>query len=253
MSLTINPRPDDALKALTRAVIFPTFGSNISENDPAQLKNSLVKEFVVAGHKDLSKVQSMLAEYPNLIYSRYDWGNGDFEEAIEQSCDVYFYELAYRMGIDKIHDFLEISLSLLRPQAGNQKSQYKVDFTYQYEFAKLAKENGVNSYFLVSSTGANAKSSIFYPRMKGNLEGATKELGFQRTVLIQPSVLQGDRENNRFGEKFGALVINGLGKIIPTLKKYRGIHGREVAAAMNRIYKSDQKETVEVFKLDELF
>ncbi len=40
-----------------------------------------------------------------------DWkkkGHGmvDFEESIEQSCDVYFYELAYRMGIDRIHDFL---------------------------------------------------------------------------------------------------------------------------------------------------
>jgi len=40
-----------------------------------------------------------------------DWkkeGHGmvDFSKAIEQSCDVYFYELAYRMGIDSMHDFL---------------------------------------------------------------------------------------------------------------------------------------------------
>ena len=46
-------------------------------------------------------------------------------------------------------------------QAGSQKAQYKVDFTYQYEFAKLAKENGVSSYFLVSSTGANSSSAFF--------------------------------------------------------------------------------------------
>ena len=51
--------------------------------EPDPLKTSLVKEFVVAGHRDLDKVKSMLADYPNLIYSRYDWGNGDFEEAIE--------------------------------------------------------------------------------------------------------------------------------------------------------------------------
>jgi hypothetical protein len=43
----------------------------------------LVKEFVVAGHKDLPKVQSMLTEHPNLVHCKYDWGNGDFEEAIE--------------------------------------------------------------------------------------------------------------------------------------------------------------------------
>lgn len=63
--------------------ILTAFGNNVTKNEPSPLKTSLVKEFVIAGHKDLSKVQSMLVEYPNLIYSRYDWGNGDFEEAIE--------------------------------------------------------------------------------------------------------------------------------------------------------------------------
>ncbi len=40
-----------------------------------------------------------------------DWkkqghGTVDLDIAIEQSCDVYFYELAYRMGIDNMHEFL---------------------------------------------------------------------------------------------------------------------------------------------------
>ncbi len=40
-----------------------------------------------------------------------DWkkeGHGvvDLEESVEQSCDVYYYELAYRMGINSMHDFL---------------------------------------------------------------------------------------------------------------------------------------------------
>jgi len=47
------------------------------------LSLDLVKEFVIAGHKDLPKVQTMLAEQPNLVHCKYDWGNGDFEEAIE--------------------------------------------------------------------------------------------------------------------------------------------------------------------------
>lgn len=50
---------------------------------PDPLKPEIVKEFVGAGHNNLERVKQMLAEYPNLIYSRYDWGNGDFEEAIE--------------------------------------------------------------------------------------------------------------------------------------------------------------------------
>ena len=42
-----------------------------------------VKDFVIAGHGNLDRVKELLEQYPNLIYSRYDWGNGDFEEAIE--------------------------------------------------------------------------------------------------------------------------------------------------------------------------
>ncbi len=50
---------------------------------PPQLKPDLVKEFVGAGHNNLPRVKELLLDYPNLIYSRYDWGKGDFEEAIE--------------------------------------------------------------------------------------------------------------------------------------------------------------------------
>lgn len=37
------------------------------------------------------------------------WGHGsvDLNEAIMQSCDVYFYDLAMAMGIDKMHEFMD--------------------------------------------------------------------------------------------------------------------------------------------------
>ncbi|TRX62598.1 ankyrin repeat domain-containing protein [Fulvivirga sp. M361] len=62
---------------------LPIFTNARWQTDPEPLKTATVKEFVVAGHKDLNKVKEMLTDHPNLIYSRYDWGNGDFEEAIE--------------------------------------------------------------------------------------------------------------------------------------------------------------------------
>ena len=58
-----------------------TFGAKPADPEPYSI--ALVKEFVLAGHFNLDKVKNMLNDYPNLIYSRYDWGNGDFEEAIE--------------------------------------------------------------------------------------------------------------------------------------------------------------------------
>lgn len=53
------------------------------QDNPDPVDNATIKEFVVAGHGNLEKVREMIAEMPNLIYCRYDWGGGDFEEAIE--------------------------------------------------------------------------------------------------------------------------------------------------------------------------
>jgi hypothetical protein len=72
-----------SLSGIALAGLAPTFGFSHAQQEPAPLDVKLVKEFVVAGHKNLALVKEMLQERPNLIYSRYDWGNGDFEEAIE--------------------------------------------------------------------------------------------------------------------------------------------------------------------------
>ena len=55
-------------------------------------------------------------------------------------------------------------------KAGSKEAQYKIDYTYQYEVAKAASENGVRQYVLVSSAGASPQSKIFYSRMKGELK-----------------------------------------------------------------------------------
>ena len=64
---------------------FQSFSKSSADIEPYKME--LVKEFVVAGHggkeSDLDKVKSMLNDYPNMVYSKYDWGNGDFEAAIE--------------------------------------------------------------------------------------------------------------------------------------------------------------------------
>lgn len=77
---------------LTTATPYILYSKSLQETGPLDVK--LVKEFVSAGHKNLKKVKEMLSEYPNLIYSRYDWGNGDFEEAIEGAGHVGNKEIA---------------------------------------------------------------------------------------------------------------------------------------------------------------
>ncbi len=138
-------------------------------------------------------------------------------------------------------------------QAGSKDAQYKVDYTYQHKFAELASQNGVLDYLLVSSTGANSKSAIFYSRIKGELEQSVKEMPFEHVVIIQPSVLSGERKVKRAGEKVGAIFINSLSKVFPLFKKYRSISGAQVAKALVRFYKLENRQKCEVYKLDELF
>ena len=75
------------IPALAKAGIPPTI-------DPEPYKLELVKEFVIAGHGDFTKVQSMLRDYPNLLFSKFDWGNGDFEAGIEGAGHVGNKEIA---------------------------------------------------------------------------------------------------------------------------------------------------------------
>lgn len=69
------------------AIALPTYFLVHSKDklidESKQLDRKLIKDFVVAGHSKLSLVKEMLNEHPNLIYTSYDWGNGDYEEAIE--------------------------------------------------------------------------------------------------------------------------------------------------------------------------
>lgn len=90
--------------------------------------------------------------------------------------------------------------------AGSKAAQRKVDFDFQYEFAKAAKENSVDDYILVSSYGADPKSKIFYSRMKGELEEAVKQLHFSKITIFKPGMLE-RKDSDRPGEVLGSRII----------------------------------------------
>ena len=75
-------------------MVNPFSSFSQTKEDPEPYKTEIVKEFVGAGHGKIDRVKEMLAGYPNLLYSRYDWGNGDFEEAIEGAGHVGNKEIA---------------------------------------------------------------------------------------------------------------------------------------------------------------
>lgn len=96
--------------------------------------------------------------------------------------------------------------------AGSKEAQRKVDFDYQYDFAKAAKENNVEDYILVSAYGANPKSKIFYSRMKGELEEAVKKLHFEKITIFKPGMLE-RKDSDRTGEVLGSRIIKFANKL----------------------------------------
>ena len=138
-------------------------------------------------------------------------------------------------------------------KAGSKEAQYKIDFTYQYECAKAASENGVGKYLLVSSAGTNSKSGNFYLRIKGELDEKVSELPFKQVSIFRPSFLAGERKERRRGEAIGISAVNFLAGIIPHLRKYRPIGAETVAEAMIKAANQQNQSKVVIYELDQIF
>lgn len=137
-------------------------------------------------------------------------------------------------------------------KAGSKKNQYKIDFTYQYEIAKAASENGVKHYVLVSSAGADPKSIIFYSKIKGELDQEVRHLNFDHISILRPSMLDGDRIEKRSGEQIGLKIMNALLPWLPFFKKYRPIKDSIVASAMINVVNSNNNK-YKIYELEQIF
>jgi uncharacterized protein YbjT (DUF2867 family) len=136
-------------------------------------------------------------------------------------------------------------------QAGTQEAQRRVDYDYQFAFAKAAAKNGVPTYVLCSAASANPESGRFYSRIKGELDRDVQTLGFERVRIMRPSLLGGDRKQARTGEKIGSAVL-GAFNALGIARKYREIQGDVVAKAMVNAALDPDKGT-RIFTLDEIF
>jgi uncharacterized protein YbjT (DUF2867 family) len=96
--------------------------------------------------------------------------------------------------------------------AGSKEAQRKVDYDYQFQFAKAAKDNDVEDYILVSAYGANPQSKIFYSKMKGELEDAVRKLHFNKITIFKPGMLE-RKDSERSGEVLGSRIIKFANKL----------------------------------------
>lgn len=114
--------------------------------------------------------------------------------------------------------------------AGSQEAFREVDYSYPLAIARGAQLHGAKQFLFVSAMGADAHSSVFYSRVKGELEAAIAALGYHAAIAFRPSLLAGDRREQRLGERVALMALQPFRRLVP--RKYRPVADVAVARAM---------------------
>jgi uncharacterized protein YbjT (DUF2867 family) len=148
-------------------------------------------------------------------------------------------DLAALQGLPQIDDCF-IALGTTIKVAGSQEAFRAIDLQAVEAVALAAKASGATKLGVVSAMGANSHSSVFYNRIKGEMELSLARMGFKSLVIARPSLIDGDRsalgQAGRSGEGMGLLLARRLRALIPA--NYRAIAAGDIAHALIRQVKT---------------
>ncbi|KZL18701.1 NAD dependent epimerase/dehydratase family protein [Pseudovibrio axinellae] len=143
-----------------------------------------------------------------------------------------FSDLSSLQLPDNISDVF-CCLGTTQKKAGSKEAFYAIDFQLAFDLSRLAREAGAQQFLMVSSIGAEAGSSNYYLKVKGELEEAVRGLSYTCTKVFRPSLLLGERAEQRFAEGLAGSVLPHLSFLFQgPLRKYRPIEGTAVARAL---------------------
>lgn len=117
------------------------------------------------------------------------------------------------------------------------KDNYReIDYGIPVSAAELCKENGIKTFIVISSMGANPNSRIFYNRTKGEMERDVLQQDIEQTFIVRPSIIEGNRNEHRLAEKIGLNVFKALQLLfVGPLRKLRSIHAEKIAKSMLKL------------------
>jgi len=189
--------------------------------------NSLLQQLLLSNHYD--EVLVVLRKTLNIQHPKLRQLQVDFDRLSEHANEIQGDVVFCCLGTTK--------------KKTPDKAQYKkIDHQYPLDTARIALSNGATQYHLVSSLGANINSSIFYSKLKGEVEQDLKSIPFNTIHIYRPSLLDGFRLENRPGEKWMINIMRIINPIlIGPLRKYRSIKIETVARAMHKKSLEDQK------------
>ncbi|HVN94702.1 MAG TPA: NAD(P)H-binding protein [Terracidiphilus sp.] len=146
-----------------------------------------------------------------------------------------------------------ITLGTTKANSPDEAEYYQVDHDYPVLAARVAKEGGAKSVFLLTAIGANPNSRLFYVRTKGETERDIIAHNFDHTHIFRPSMITGNRKEKR------SLLEGALMRAWPALNpllrwkadKYRGMSGPDIARAMIKSAKN-QTEKLQIYQWREM-
>ncbi|MDF2934880.1 MAG: putative nucleoside-diphosphate sugar epimerase [Paenibacillaceae bacterium] len=125
--------------------------------------------------------------------------------------------------------------------AGTKEAFRRVDLEYPLTAGRLAKQSGTRAFAIISSLGADEGSPFFYTRVKGEMERRLGELGLPALYILRPSLLTGQRTENRPGEQAAAAISRTMPFLYSgPFRKYKPVEADVVAAAMRGAVKQGE-------------
>jgi uncharacterized protein YbjT (DUF2867 family) len=180
--------------------------------------HSLVKQLL--GARDWAEVAAAVRRplgpvHPHLVEHVVDFENLESSRAL--------------FNVDQVFCCLGTTMA----KAGSREAFRKVDYEYPLRAATLACDAGARQFLVVTALGSNPRSAVFYNRVKGELEAALAALNLPALHIFRPSLLLGDREEVRPGERAGIAVAGLLRPLFAgPLRRYRPVRAETVARAM---------------------
>jgi uncharacterized protein YbjT (DUF2867 family) len=215
-----------------------------------QLFKSKDYDYVLSiGRRKLAIKQQKLVQIEGDMAQIDSW---DWEDKItSQSLSGEYYSLIENLTnkTAEIHAFSSLGTTI--KQAGSKEKFYAIDHDLVVAFANWAKKLGASKFLYVSSSGADAKSSIFYSQTKGKTEEDIKTIGFDFVGLFRPSLLMGNRNEFRFGEQVAQILMKPL-IWLKLFKNIRPIYDYQVAKALVKTALEQNSNSVEIISSGEM-
>jgi uncharacterized protein YbjT (DUF2867 family) len=173
-------------------------------------------------HFNIDQVKEVIIDFEN---------KSDFKKAMEGCSEIY---CAVGTTNKKVK--------------GNMEAYRKVDFQIPVIAAQIACEQGISYFTVVSSVGANEKSSNFYLQLKGEMENNVLLSAIPKIAIIRPSMLLGNRTEFRLAEKIATIIFPVFSFLVSS--NYKPIHAQKVAKAMVQFGKQDKSGSHILFYKD---